>query len=148
MDNTARLYLCARCRCQVMLCSHCDRGNRYCGSSCADQARRASIQAAGSRYQQSRRGRECHAERQRRYRARQQKVTHQGTPLPHANVPLAPSKTTASTTHEAVSEVFCHRCKRVCSPFLRRNFLHQSSSRRAFEPAHPQRPPGRQAQAP
>jgi hypothetical protein len=34
MDQTARLYLCARCRVQVVLCSHCDRGNRYCNRAC------------------------------------------------------------------------------------------------------------------
>jgi hypothetical protein len=80
MEPTARLFNCARCRRQVMLCSHCDRGNLYCGRGCAQQARRESLSAAGQRYQRSRRGRFCHAERQRRYRARQQKVTHQGSP--------------------------------------------------------------------
>lgn len=52
--------------------------------SCADQARRTAVRAAGCRYQASRRGRHAHAERQRRYRAKPKKVTHQGSPpWPH-----------------------------------------------------------------
>jgi signal transduction histidine kinase len=35
MDTSGRLFLRARCRAQVLLCSHCDRGNRYCGRSCS-----------------------------------------------------------------------------------------------------------------
>ena len=66
MDD-ARLFLCARCRRQVLICSRCDRGQQYCGAGCSDLARRESLRAAGRRYQQSRRGRHCHAERQRRY---------------------------------------------------------------------------------
>ena len=66
MDD-ARLFLCARCRRQVLICSRCDRGQRYCGARCSGPARRESLRAAGRRYQQTRRGRHCHAERQRRY---------------------------------------------------------------------------------
>ena len=65
-----------------MLCSSCDRGQRYCGEPCAAEARRVSVQAAGEKYQRTARGRARHAERQRRYRARQRaaaaSVTHQG----------------------------------------------------------------------
>ena len=66
MDD-ARLFLCARCRRQVLICSRCDRGQRYCGARCSGPARRESLRAAGRRYQHSRRGRHCRAERQRRY---------------------------------------------------------------------------------
>ena len=41
MDRPARLFLCARCRTQVLLCSHCDRGQRYCTPACSRQAREA-----------------------------------------------------------------------------------------------------------
>jgi hypothetical protein len=57
MRETARLFLCAGCRAQVVICGHCDRNNRYCGRDCAQAARRASLRAAGKRYQRSRRGR-------------------------------------------------------------------------------------------
>jgi len=29
MQSSARLFNCARCRRQVVICSHCDRGNIY-----------------------------------------------------------------------------------------------------------------------
>ena len=77
MEPTGRMFLCDRCRVQVIICSRCDRGQRYCTGNCADDARRASLRAAGRRYQCSRRGRLTHAERSRRYRRRQQNVTHQ-----------------------------------------------------------------------
>jgi len=66
MENTARLYHCARCHRQVVICRQCDRGNIYCPDGCAEEARRTSLRAAGGRYQQTRRGRLKHAERQRR----------------------------------------------------------------------------------
>ena len=75
MESTARLYNCARCHCQVIICSYCDRGNIYCDKSCADLARKTSLRKAGKRYQRSYRGRLKHAERQRHYRARCKKVT-------------------------------------------------------------------------
>ncbi len=76
-----RLLCCARnsCRKVILLCSSCDRGNRYCSPDCSRAARQARQRAAGARYQRTRRGRLKHAARQARYRARrrmQQKVTH------------------------------------------------------------------------
>ncbi len=82
MSATGRLFLCARCRVQVVLCSRCDHGNVYCSQDCARTSRRASMRAAGQRYQTSRAGRFAHAERARRYRARRKNVTHQGSPAP------------------------------------------------------------------
>mgnify|MGYP007097586828 CR=1 FL=1 len=66
MDLPGRRYHCAGCRTAVLICSHCDRGQRYCTTRCADEARRQSIRASGRRYQDSSRGRHTHAERQRR----------------------------------------------------------------------------------
>jgi hypothetical protein len=124
MELTARLYQCARCHCQVILCSHCDRGNIYCNTGCAEQARKASLKAAGSRYQQSRRGRFSHAERQRRFRAKREKVTHQGSPLVPANAPLPPRSTAPSDPVATVeSDIHCHFCRQLCSPWLRLGFL-------------------------
>ena len=77
----ARLFVCARCRCQVWVCSRCDRGQRYCGQACSERARRDSVRAAGARYQRSDKGRARHAARQRRYMARvraEAVMTHQG----------------------------------------------------------------------
>jgi hypothetical protein len=86
---SARSFQCAWRDCQrvVSLCSRCDRGNRYCSPACASMARRASLRAAGLRYQRSRRGRFKHAARQARYRARcraRQKVTHHSPQAPRS----------------------------------------------------------------
>jgi hypothetical protein len=75
----ARLFLCRGCRVQVLICSHCDRGHVYCAEACAQKARRQSQRESGRRYQMSRRGRINHAARARRYRARKNNVTHQGS---------------------------------------------------------------------
>ena len=97
MDD-ARLFLCARCRCQVLICSRCDRGQQYCGARCSGLARRESLRGAGRRYQHSRRGRHCHAERQRRYRRRcregvcTHKVTHHGSAGAPRDAELAPHR--------------------------------------------------------
>ena len=69
-DHPARLFVCARCRVQVLLCSRCDRGQRYCGRACSRAARRQSLCAAASRYQRSWGGRIAHAARSRRWRQR------------------------------------------------------------------------------
>jgi len=65
---SGRLFLCAGCRQQVIVCSCCDRGQRYCAGDCARQARRRSVQQAGRHYQASRRGRHMHAPRMGRWR--------------------------------------------------------------------------------
>ena len=100
MDRTARLFLCARCRDQVLLCSHCDRGQQYCGRACASLSRRERRRETAKRYQSSRGGRLKHAARAAcwRQRGRQlrqasthaviNKVTHQGCPQALADVSL------------------------------------------------------------
>ena len=60
-----------------VICEACDHGQAFCSSSCRDQARRATLEAAGRRYQRSERGRAQHRERQRAYRERRPaRVTH------------------------------------------------------------------------
>ena len=140
MENTARLYNCVRCHRQVTICSHCDRGNIYCGTSCANLTRRESLKAAGRRYQGSRRGRFKHAERQHRYRSRSKKVTHQGSPEAPSSDPLstrseAPSSVTDVEDIKGVEGVKgvgdeairCHFCGRLCSDSLRLDFLHRTT---------------------
>ena len=138
MQNTARLFNCARCRAQVLICSRCDRGNIYCGPTCSQQARRESLRAAGGRYQRSRRGRFCHAERQRRYRRRPHKVTHQGSVAVPSHDSLGPESRTksgraCSGPSPPVQGPCCHFCRRPCSAFVRLNFL-QRSPRRCASP--------------
>lgn len=62
----------------MIICRHCDRGNRYC-PSCARLARAEKQRAAGKKYQQTKAGRLNHKVRQERCRDRPQKnVTHHG----------------------------------------------------------------------
>jgi hypothetical protein len=80
--RSARAFSCARCGAQVLVCSRCDRGQRYCGRRCSLVARREGMRAAGRRYQASRAGRFAHARRAHRYRRRhreQEIVTHHGS---------------------------------------------------------------------
>lgn len=128
MDPSARLYHCARCHCQVILCRRCDRGQVYCADGCARQARKDSLRRAGARYRSTWRGRLNNAARQRRFRARQRKVTHHGSVAvtgPAVLMTTTPfSDRVAHDGHSCRADaVHCHRCGRVCSPFLRRDFL-------------------------
>jgi hypothetical protein len=139
MKPSARLFNCARCQCQVMICSQCDRGNIYCGFSCSQSARRDSLRAAGRRYQRSRRGRFRHAERQRRYRSRRHKVTHQGSAPAVVDAVLgAESKDLGVPSHAEAAigsqEPYCHFCRCHCSAFVRLDFLPRTTSRLAFTP--------------
>lgn len=122
----ARFFLCARCRAQVLICSHCDRGHIYCGKGCATEARRRSLREAGRRYQASRRGRLNHAERSRRYRACKNNVTHQGSPPDQMDDVLFGSPA-VSAREEAPMDSrprgHCRRCGRPCPPLMRRDFL-------------------------
>ena len=74
-----RQFLCARCRKQVTICSHCDRGQIYCSKECSKIRRRELLRMAARRYQKTPRGAHYHARRQHHYRLQNQKVTHQGS---------------------------------------------------------------------
>jgi hypothetical protein len=138
-DASSRFYLCAGCREQVVICSCCDHGNIYCGQGCAEAARRRAQREAGRRYQSSRRGRRKHAERARRYRERQKKVTHQGSPASPIDDVISHSAVVAPRVVLRVPRAFpqqspswrCHLCGRPCSPFLRTGFLRR---RRGADP--------------
>jgi len=76
---TFRLFSCARCRKQVLICRFCDRGNIYCSVACSRRSRQESVRRASRRYQRNPFGARNHARRQQAYRDRQKKVTHQGS---------------------------------------------------------------------
>lgn len=129
-EVTGRLYLCARCRAQVVICKPCDRGQRFCTRECARATRREQVREAGRHYQDSRRGRLAHALRQARYRERRQKVTHRGSLTPPANDVLQSSSNDVAIAVENIVEVAatscafqCARCGRSLSPFVRRDFI-------------------------
>lgn len=126
---SARLYHCGRCRLQVLICSCCDRGNIYCNKGCAEEARRSAQREAGKRYQSTDRGRRNHAKRASDYRARQKKVTHQGSlsqpadDVMSAGTALTPSTACSSPALPRESPSRCHWCGRPCSPFVRNGYL-------------------------
>lgn len=100
--RTYRLYHCRRCRMQVCICAACDHGNIYCAGECSGLARRECVRRAGARYQSTLRGARRHAARQRRYRERREKVTHQGFSgaTPACSVSLSAMIATASIDAE------------------------------------------------
>ena len=138
MAPSARLYHCARCHCQVILCRACDRGHVYCANGCAQHARKDSLRRAGARYRSTWRGRLNNAARQRRFRARQRKVTHHGSvavagPAVLPMTPTLPGDTAGNGYDRRADALHCHRCGGQCSPFLRRDFL-RSRVRRVYPP--------------
>ncbi len=136
-EGPARLFLCARCRAQVLVCSCCDRGQIYCAGGCAREARHQAQRAAGRSYQASRRGRVNHAARARRWRARQKNVTHQGSPsrplddgvsvdatVTASDPPVAPSSDVEAPWRGDNPPLWrCCWCGRCCPPFVRMDFL-------------------------
>ena len=91
-EQTGRLFLCARCQAQVLVCSQCDRGHRYCDNGCANITRRSRQREASNRYQQSRTGRHKHAARMHQWRKRRAAsakiVTHHGSQVTPADAVL------------------------------------------------------------
>ena len=130
MCQDARLFHCARCRTQVLICRQCDRGQLYCSSICSQQARTDSLHRANHRYRTSRRGRMNNAARQQRFRQRQaKKVTHQGSiPLPRC-APLRRSPRSLMPSHfsehrpRLLHTQRCCVCGQTCGAFLRLDFL-------------------------
>lgn len=129
MDTSPRQYICVACRKQVMICSYCDRGNRYCSKDCWFAVRKVRQRTASQRYQTSLRGRIKHAERQRCYRARRSKnVTHHGSPTPAVSVEVTPEPMAASVPSP---DRVCCTCSRPVSLFVRLEFLRCRIRRRA-----------------
>ena len=127
MQTSSRLYNCLRCHAQVIICHRCDRGNRYCLNGCSKLARRASLNRASKKYQQSSAGRANNTARQKRFREQyKQIVTHHSSQTISLSVvlkkqPTIPKSAPEPLKHTAI--VHCHACKAVCNPFLRHDFL-------------------------
>jgi hypothetical protein len=132
---SARVFVCARCQAEVLVCSVCDRGRRYCGRECSAQARRASLREAGRRYQSGRAGRFAHARRAWRYRQRQlleqpapppptKIVTHQCSQGPDAGDVLAATLNVVQESgREELRQWHCCWCARTGRSEVRGGFL-------------------------
>ena len=142
LELIARFFVCAHCRGLATVCSLCDRGQRYCSRRCSHTARRRKQREAGRRYQQSRRGRHHHANRQRRYRARQNKVTHQGSSGACASALLSGGLPLRTARVLPVAGGHCAWCKRAVSAFVRLKFLKNRRGGRTAGRFHP--PNGKQ----
>ena len=122
--HAARLYHCARCRSQVILCTHCDRGNLYCSKVCAKIARAVRHCAAALRYQATRSGKLNHALSQKRYRAKlrlQKKVIDQGSQVNQRPVRFpALNNDLPSAANEPLC---CALCGKIVGNSLRHGFL-------------------------
>lgn len=135
MCQEARLFNCQRCHEQIIICRHCDRGNIYCGSQCAEASRRESCRAADVRYEKTQKGKLNRAERQRRYRQRQREkkeiVTDQGSPenTPHDVLPNMPIDPNSESLVSEEPKQRCHFCHRVVSNYLRLGFIRRFSRR-------------------
>jgi hypothetical protein len=122
----ARQLTCVHCHGVVLVCAHCERGQRYCSESCRDEARRIAQREAGRRYQSSYKGRCAHARRQRRYRARggQKKVTHQGSQaLGVGDVLASELSMAAQATCKVVPAQRCHWCGRTLAGVIGHGFV-------------------------
>ena len=166
MARCARLFLCARCRDQVLLCSHCDHGQLYCSRACSFAGRHERRQQTARRYQRSRGGRLKHAAHSACWRTRRRsrhlacaagaidKVTHQGCLRLSADASLLacdkPSacELTALTEPAADAEpataaaipfvaLACRRCAHPLLPHVRSSWLRRSSVRRRSRHDHP-----------
>ena len=153
-EQTGRLFLCARCQAQVLVCSQCDRGHRYCANGCANITRRSRQREASNRYQQSRTGRHKHAARMHQWRKRRAAsakiVTHHGSQVTPADAVLPANESTpalppdsqslslctsstsdsivvATTQSVIVAPVWrCHWCQSPCPALVRQSFLRHS----------------------
>ena len=140
-SDSARFFLCARCQAQVLVCRQCDRGQQYCGRECSGQARGERRREAAQRYQGSPRGRQLHAERSRRWRARQQAtaspiteavldedagtVTHQGGLAAQVDGPASAAMVPAVA---APLRWRCSCCRQPLTPYVRLGFLRLSAA--------------------
>lgn len=131
--QTARLYNCVRCHCQVFICSPCDRGNIYCTNGCADLARRELQSESNQRYQKTYRGKLKHAARQKNYMLRIQQnmqiMTYQGSQNENNDVKSDQRLTSTVNTTDVKTchKICCNFCGQQCSNFTRNDFLRSTS---------------------
>lgn len=69
-EGDGRQFCCDRCGRLTVICSGCDRGNRYCGPECARASRAETCRNTSRRHQRTPHGRRNHRRRQKLYRLR------------------------------------------------------------------------------
>lgn len=146
MCPSARFFLCARCRIQVLVCRRCDRGQMYCGALCSGDSRRQRQREANRRYSKTRAARHNNALRQQRYRQRQRalnspidkKVTDQGSAhLQRADTLVREHSTRPINRLDAQKAMssHCAACGVRCSALVRHDYLLPHQRRRHWRRA-------------
>jgi hypothetical protein len=103
---------CRKCHAVFWICSHCDRGQSYCGAFCRVPARRQQLRRANRRHQRSPEGRADHRDRQREYRHRHRqvpaRVTDQGSASISSpcNIPSWESRSAITATRSVSAAAF------------------------------------------
>lgn len=108
------------CRALFLICSHCDRGQRYCSLDCRIQSRIEQRRAARRRHQQSPEGRLDHRDRQRAYRRRKAASSAGVSTISvtdHASKASLDSATIASPPDSGLVEPISRRVRRILSEF-------------------------------
>jgi hypothetical protein len=125
MEPTPRLYFCLLCYQNALVCRHCDRGQVYCSQSCSQTRRKENMKASSRRYQASFKGRASHARRQARYRARQNKVTHQGSSMNDNDALLSPTENNSENEklEQPANKPCCFFCGKSVPLLWRRSFI-------------------------
>jgi hypothetical protein len=137
MESTSRLYQCLLCHSQATVCSKCDHGQIYCSTNCSSIARKKSLKAAGSRYQNTFNGKRLHAARQAKYRRGLIKiVTHQGSPPTPPHDSMGPVKNKPKKNEKGLNELpfCCCFCEKPVSGWFRQDFLRQRSANKRTRP--------------
>jgi hypothetical protein len=118
-----RQRVCRSQGCQTVfwICTHCDRGQRYCGPVCRSEARRWQHRAANRRYQQSPEGRLDHRDRQQHYRERQcrPRVTDQSSLSVISPAPFGCGETITAPAVVALRVQSPNRLETSAGPWLR-----------------------------
>lgn len=142
MLTSARLFLCALCRQQCVVCRRCDHGQIYCSKVCSD-ARRVELQReANRRYANTRAGQHNNAKRQHEFRARKRAkkndvteiVTDQGSaPGAHADKLVRDQSDSINKPNKhQPTDMRCHFCNQCCDPLLRSDFLPPAQRHRRY----------------
>jgi hypothetical protein len=121
-DRPFRQRFCqsSNCRSLFLICSHCDRGQRYCSLDCRLQSRIEQVRAARRRHQQSPEGRLDHRDRQRAYRRRKADSSAGSSAISvtdHASKASLDSATIASPNDSGGAKPISQRVWRVLSEF-------------------------------
>ena len=143
-ENSLRWYRCKECKCEMVICRYCDRGNKYCSRRCANESRCELLNAARKRYEETEQGKRKHRARQRKYRENKKKVTdHSSQPVKEVAVceslgnecqkltvseETKPSEEQSSDLIGKTKRSICHFCKRIFEGFLRYDRLGRSTN--------------------